>query len=295
MNEAMLPCGGGSPREAKIRFDRARSAGFTIVELTISAVILIMMTYAVTTLTISGSAAQKYAERVSRVTEIAQDIVDEIRRDLTSSVRLFHKDAIGAKRVWTFGYKAGSRTGLAEFYTVVNTVDGDGRAGGADEWALNSAKILAQQGTPVRLFVNADGVKSTGPGCDDGYANFSVLGAPSSPLVGNAQFTLEAHGLPPGMPYLLMLNLGGNVATVDLAPFGAPGCVLRTTLQAQLLGQTSGGDAVRGEGRVVVPAPIPSDGSLRGVVFSVQVGAIDTKPKRPFPMVVTNGIEVTIR
>lgn len=74
---------------------RRGSAGFSLVELFVSSVILVLLTYAVTTLTISGGQAMKYAERVNRVTEIAQDTLDEIRKDMTSSVRLFHSDTVG--------------------------------------------------------------------------------------------------------------------------------------------------------------------------------------------------------
>jgi hypothetical protein len=82
-------------RECTSRRRPDGEAGFSLVEVVISSVLLILMTYVVTTLTISGSAAQKYAERVNRITEIAQDISDEIRADMTSSVRVFHNDTIG--------------------------------------------------------------------------------------------------------------------------------------------------------------------------------------------------------
>ncbi len=197
-------------------------------------------------------------------------------------------------RNWSFGYKAGTTTGLAEFYTVVNCVNGNGLADGADEWAFNSSKILASQATPVRLYINADGIRSTGRGCEDGYGNQAVIGAPNPPTVGNSNFKIEAFGLPPSSQFMFMMNLGGNVPGYDMAPMGAMGCVLRTTLQIQLIGPTSGGDAVRGEGKVILPAPIPNDNALKGLILSMQIGAIDKNPKRPCPMVVTNGIEVKI-
>ena len=76
---------------------------------------------------------------------------------------------------------------------------------------------------------------------------------------------------------------------------GAPGCLLRTRLQIEVPGLTSGGNAVRGEGRVLLPAPIPNDNTLKGFVLSMQIGVIDPNSKRSFPVVVTNGIEVKIR
>ncbi len=61
----------------------------------ISASLLMIMVYVVSALTIRGTDAQKYAERVSRVTEIAQGIADDVRSELRSSVRIFHEDVDG--------------------------------------------------------------------------------------------------------------------------------------------------------------------------------------------------------
>ena len=75
---------------------RSAEAGFSLLEALVSATILMTMVFVVSTLSMSGTNAQKYSERVGRVTEISQDLVDEIRGHLQSSVRLFHDDAIGA-------------------------------------------------------------------------------------------------------------------------------------------------------------------------------------------------------
>ena len=69
---------------------RARAeAGYSMIELVISSVILGMMIYAVTTLSISGGQAQEYARRLSRVTEVTQELIDEMRLELVSAVRVF--------------------------------------------------------------------------------------------------------------------------------------------------------------------------------------------------------------
>ena len=204
-----------------------------------------------------------------------------------------HRNSFGTGRSWTFNYK-GTAAGLAELFVVANAVNGNGRADGGDDWAFHSSKLLASKPTPVRLFVNATGVKTTGPGCDDGHGNFSVLGAATSPTTGNSNFTLEAHGLPTSAQFMLMLSIGGGVVPFDMGVMGAPDCFLRTTMQLTVNGTTGPGDALRGEGKVVLPLPIPNDPNLKGLVLSLQLGALDSKPKRNFPMVVTNGIEMTI-
>lgn len=75
---------------------RARAdAGYSMIELVISSVILGMMIYAVTTLSISGGQAQEYARRLNRVTEVTQDVIDEMRLELVSAVRVFGNNAEG--------------------------------------------------------------------------------------------------------------------------------------------------------------------------------------------------------
>jgi hypothetical protein len=73
-----------------------RCFGFTLLEMLIVAVLTLSMVYVVTTLSISGSDAQKYAERMGRATEVTQDLSGEIRRELNSSVRLLTNDALGS-------------------------------------------------------------------------------------------------------------------------------------------------------------------------------------------------------
>lgn len=72
------------------------TAGYSIVELAISSVLLAMMIGIVSTLSLSGGQAQEYARRLNRVTEITQELIDDMRLELVSSVRLFSRDAEGA-------------------------------------------------------------------------------------------------------------------------------------------------------------------------------------------------------
>ncbi len=66
-----------------------RHAGFTLVELALSAVILVVMVLVIGNLAATGTKAQDYAKRLNRVTEVGQDIADGMRLDLLSCVRLF--------------------------------------------------------------------------------------------------------------------------------------------------------------------------------------------------------------
>ena len=70
-------------------------AGFTLIELIIGAVLVLVLAFLVASLAIRGADAQKYAERVARAMEISQGLTDEIEQDLQSSVRLLTDDATG--------------------------------------------------------------------------------------------------------------------------------------------------------------------------------------------------------
>lgn len=72
-----------------------RTAGFSLIELFVSAGILLIMVYAVTTLSISGKDSQEYASRMNRATEINQVIMDDLRLELVSAVQVFGDDASG--------------------------------------------------------------------------------------------------------------------------------------------------------------------------------------------------------
>ena len=71
------------------------AAGFSVIELVIVTSLLGLMIYAVSTLAVNGGEAQEYARRLNRATEITQDVVDQVRTEMVSSVRLFGNDTEG--------------------------------------------------------------------------------------------------------------------------------------------------------------------------------------------------------
>ena len=74
---------------------RSVPAGFTLLELVIAAVLLSMMVIAVASLSVSGADAQEFARRQTRATEVNQDLMDQVRLELVSCVRLFGGDVEG--------------------------------------------------------------------------------------------------------------------------------------------------------------------------------------------------------
>lgn len=83
-----------------VRSPSAREAGFSLLEVTIASVMVLMLAWLVATLSIDGMRAQKYSERQARVTEITQDVVDDMQRSLGSAVGMFGGGALGE------GYRA---------------------------------------------------------------------------------------------------------------------------------------------------------------------------------------------
>jgi len=73
-----------------------------MIELVIVSSLLGLMILAVSTLAISGGDAQEYARRLNRATEITQDLIDEMRLELVSSVRLFGNDTEGLANLGVF-------------------------------------------------------------------------------------------------------------------------------------------------------------------------------------------------
>ena len=70
-------------------------AGMTLIEMIMAVVILLVLSGLVTNMVISGRAAQDYADRLRRVTEVAQEILDDIQGELREVVRIFGDDALG--------------------------------------------------------------------------------------------------------------------------------------------------------------------------------------------------------
>lgn len=85
-----------------------RQNGYTLLEVMISSVILVSMVLVVTSLSKTGSDAERYAARLTRATELCQEVVDDVRRGLSSSVRVFHSDTVGTAYAGILELSAGA-------------------------------------------------------------------------------------------------------------------------------------------------------------------------------------------
>ncbi|MCA8951571.1 MAG: hypothetical protein KDE27_18840 [Planctomycetes bacterium] len=72
-----------------------KAAGFSMIELTIASVLLFVMLYSVAALSLSGADASDLSRRLTRAAEVSQEIVNDTRLEIVSSVRLFGDDAEG--------------------------------------------------------------------------------------------------------------------------------------------------------------------------------------------------------
>ncbi len=218
------------------------------------------------------------------------------RIDLTGTA-ITHTDSYTAQRVWSFGYIAPTKAGLVEFWTVVNTVDGNGYNTN-DQWAWHGSSTFNDFSTPVRLYVNAKGVQAVGTGCADGNRNVGVFGAPLTPTIGQ-MFRLEGFGLPPGQKCLLAFGFQKTFTPVSTANLGAPNCFLNTDLWLQLFFQTTGTNTKKnrqlGSGTFTLAALVPNQSSLKGRLLRAQLLVVDQDSKNSFPVVFTNGLVMTVQ
>jgi len=75
---------------------RAAQRGFSLIEVMVTLVILVAVVVVVSSLAVQSAKTQSYADRVGRATEMNQEILDQFRLDLLSSVRLFENNDLGA-------------------------------------------------------------------------------------------------------------------------------------------------------------------------------------------------------
>ncbi len=74
---------------------RQSQKGHSLVEVMVTMTILTILVVMVTDLAIQASRVHNYADRLGRSTELNQEILDQVRLDLLSSVRLFENNARG--------------------------------------------------------------------------------------------------------------------------------------------------------------------------------------------------------
>ncbi|MHC4514338.1 MAG: hypothetical protein ACYS5W_11625 [Planctomycetota bacterium] len=139
------------------------------------------------------------------------------------------------------------------------------------------------------------GVVVIGSSCSDGYGKFGSHFTNQKPTVGNASFNLEGKDLPPSAPALLIVGVNKNFRSVDLSPYGAWTCFLHADSAVEVFLKTSAGTPSLSDGKLNVPIPIPNNPALKGQYARTQLGVADANSKRPFKVVFTNGLGITVQ
>lgn len=198
-------------------------------------------------------------------------------------------------RSWSFGYTAPATPGLVEMFAVVNTVNANLFNDAGDLWAFHGADDTATVSTPVRLFVNATGVRALGSSCAGAFGNVPVFGARQVPTVGNAAFALELHGATPQTAGGVLLAVAAQPTPIDLGIVGVTGCQLYVDPVMTLPLATGAGNAQRGEGSATLPLPIPTGPGLRNRTLLFQSFVLDPASGRPTPLTFSNALSVTLQ
>jgi hypothetical protein len=212
----------------------------------------------------------------------------------TPSLRsaITHKDSLA--RNWSFQFTPPSTTGLVRFYATGNCVNGDGQPTG-DGWGWHGLDS-AVPGAPFRAFVNDDQVFAFGTSCKGSKGFEPVLGIAKNVAVAGI-FDTEVYNVPPQTAAISVLGIsntfyGALPLPFDLAPLGAPGCVLRVSMDVMQPAITTG--AGDGNGVARVTWAIPNAPSLRGLNLYFQALTIDA-PANKLGLTLSMGLRAVIQ
>jgi hypothetical protein len=128
------------------------------------------------------------------------------------------------RRTWSYTYTAPATPGPVELTSAALTANNNGSDSG-DKFSFTGFDPNATVGTPVRLYVLPAGLTNLGNPCSDGYANRPVLGALTSPTIGNGGFQFHLIGTAPASYALLLLGINPPAFPgVPLDIIGINGC-----------------------------------------------------------------------
>jgi hypothetical protein len=170
------------------------------------------------------------------------------------------------------------------------------RAGATAAWGA-----LGSWGFKFRMFCNRqDGAraKTIGNPCASSAGLVPTNFTNADPKVGNADFRLEGTGVPSGAPALLILGARKNWVSLPLVAAGK-GCWLNTDIVFVFGGRSGTGNhqatfSVGAANHVLFPFPIPNNSTLAGVFLGTQIAVLDAKSSSALPLVLTNGLQITL-
>lgn len=201
-------------------------------------------------------------------------------------------------RSWSYTFTAPNTPGPVELTSAGMTANNSGSGG--DQYSFNGFNPNSTVGTPVRVYVLPAGLTNLGSGCVDGYGNTPLLGATSSPTVGNAAFTFDVVGTATNTVALLLLGINPPGFTgIDLGPLlGIVGCTGRVISPLAIpTAATSFGSSMRADGLAAFPFPIPNATVYLGFAMDAQAAVLDASvaATRAIPLTFTNGVHMIVQ
>lgn len=136
------------------------------------------------------------------------------------------------------------------------------------------------------IAMESGNVTLAGMGCAGSNGRTPSLSALSAPYLGNQSFALVLSNTQPRA--LTHLVLGASNKSIDLSILGAPGCFLHTDILVDLVTNT---DA---QGGLSVPAAVPNQASLVGLLLYAQCGSADAGANNA-GLVTSNALGIHVR
>ncbi|MEO6593968.1 MAG: hypothetical protein ABIP94_04370 [Planctomycetota bacterium] len=145
--------------------------------------------------------------------------------------------------------------------------------------------------------LDAQNVAPIGFGCLSSQSKLPSEFTNHAPTIGNANFQIEASGLPPGS--IALVVLGTNATWISVPIPGAPGCDLHTdplVLATVMVGtgNQQAQHSVGASGHAWLDLAIPADPTLVGTVIGSQFAAYDAGLAVPLQFVFSNGLRFTL-
>ena len=202
------------------------------------------------------------------------------------------------RRTWSYTYTAPATPGPVELTSAAMAANNSGGTGG-DQFSFTGFDANATVGTPVRLYVLPAGLTNLGNPCSDGYANRPVLGALTSPNIGNTGFQFHMVGTAPSAFAMLLMGINPpGFLGVPLDIIGINGCMGYVANPLAMPSAITGaGNTMRAEGACTFAFPIPSSTAYIGFAFDVQGAVLDgsVAATRALPFTMSNGVHVTVQ
>jgi len=215
---------------------------------------------------------------------------------LTNNASITHSSS--SNRTWTYTYTAPNTVGPVQMTSCAMTANANFSTGG-DQISFAAYDNNATVATPLRFFVLPAGVTNLGSACADGFGNLSVLGANSTPTIGNSGFAFQLQGASPSALAVVWAGINpAGFTSIDLgALYGLTGCSsYLANIIPSITATTSAGSAERAEGTASFPLPIPNSAALSGNTFQAQGGYVDpsVSSTRSMPLSFSNGLTISI-